>query len=124
MTDSPYIANISSMKEIDKQNNTSDVWEWIKYRLSLKGYTFGKLALIHKVKKTNFTNVKRVHMPKYERLIADYIDSNPWDLWPDRYNADNQPNRISSRYPQHKYFIDHSENINDVNKKNQGETNG
>lgn len=97
------------MKEINiQQNNTPDNWEWVKYRLILKGYTFGKLALIHNVKKTNFTNVKRVHMPKYERLIADYIGADPWELWPDRYDEAHNPNRISSRYQGHKSFVEHA----------------
>jgi lambda repressor-like predicted transcriptional regulator len=88
-----------------KQNNPSKIWEWIKYRLTLNGYTFGKLALIHKVKKTNFTNVKMVPSPKYERLIAGYIGAAPWELWPDRYDSGRNPNRVSSRYQGHKTFL-------------------
>ena len=97
------------MKEITtQQNNPSDVWEWVKYRLALKGYSFGKFALIHKVKKTNFTNVKSVHIPKYEHLIADYIGVDPWELWPDRYDAAHNPNHVSSRYQGYKSLVEHA----------------
>jgi len=103
------------MKTKNTQENSQPDWEWVKYRLALSGYTFGKLAKIHGVKKTNFTNVKRVHSPKYERIIADYLNVDPWDLWPDRYDEAHNPNRISSRYQGHKTFLEHAST--EINRK-------
>ena len=100
------------------------IWKWLKHRLALYDLNFNKLASIHHVDRTCFTGLKNKPCPKFERILSNRIGLEPWDLWRDRYNADNQPNRISSRYPQHKNFIDHSENINDVNKNNHSETNG
>jgi len=86
-------------------------WIWIKQRLYHQESSLSKLALSHGVKRQIFSRVKHFPIPKYERIIAEAIGNVPWSLWPHRYNADHQPNRISSRYPQHKNFIDHSENI-------------
>lgn len=95
-------------KNIQK-NNPSDVWEWVKYRLALKGYTFGDLARIHGVKKPNFTRVKRWPLPKYEQLIAKYVGVNAWDLWPDRYDPSHKPNRKRGRPPKFNYCLEHTE---------------
>jgi Ner family transcriptional regulator len=109
------------MKTINtRQNNPSESWEWIKYRLSLNGFTFGKLAILHNVKKQNFTNVKKAPSPKYERIIANHIGLQPWDLWPQRYDPANNPNRVSSRYQGHKAFL--KQGSTESNKNISGES--
>jgi len=87
-----------------KTNNT--VWKWIKHRLDLQGLSFNKLASTQNVDRTCFTGLKNKPIPKYERIIADYLGVDPWDLWPDRYDEAHNPNRISSRYQGHKTFLD------------------
>jgi lambda repressor-like predicted transcriptional regulator len=94
-----------------KTNDT--IWQWIKHLLSLQGLNFNKLAAIHKVHITCFTGVRNKPIPKYERIIADYINAAPWELWPERYDASHNPNRVSSRYQGHKAFVEHqSQEIN------------
>ena len=83
-------------------------WKWIKYRLDVLGLSFNKLASIYNVDRTCFTGLKRKPIPKYERIIADYLGVNPWDLWPSRYDQAHNPNRISSRYQGHKSFVEHA----------------
>jgi Ner family transcriptional regulator len=92
-----------------KMQKTNDAtWAWIKHRLALQGLNFYKLASINNVHFTCFTGVKNKFCPKYERLIADYLGVEPWELWPDRYDEAHNPNRTSSRYPGHKFFLEHA----------------
>jgi Ner family transcriptional regulator len=88
-----------------QKKSTDTAWKWIKHRLDLQGFNFNKLAEIHNVHITCFTGVKNKPIPKYERLIADYLGVDPWELWPDRYDASHNPNRTSSRYQGHKTFL-------------------
>ncbi|MGA2527057.1 MAG: helix-turn-helix domain-containing protein [Smithellaceae bacterium] len=83
-------------------------WKWIKHRLDLQELNFSKLASIHDIDRTCFTGVKKVPIPKYEYLIADYINTDPWLLWPDRYDAAHNLNHVSSRYQGHKSFVEHA----------------
>jgi lambda repressor-like predicted transcriptional regulator len=89
-------------------------WEWLKHHLYIQGLTFSKLARIHNVDRSCFTAVKRRCIPKYEALLARYLDLDPWIIWPDRYDANNNPSRVSSRYQGHRY-LDHDPQK--VNKK-------
>lgn len=80
------------------------VWSYIKYRFELQGLTFGIIARKLKVNKKNITRVKHEPCPKYERIIADYLGMQPQDLWPHRYTADHQPNRISLKYHKEEFI--------------------
>lgn len=99
------------------QNKSNVDWAWIKYHLELRGLTFGKIAAKHGVDKTCFTKLKTVPMPKNERILADYLDLEPWDLWPDRYDSAHNPNRTSPRYPGHKHFLNNTQNKLKINGK-------
>jgi Ner family transcriptional regulator len=99
---------ISTIKELAMEKDFNGNWSWIKLHLELKGLTFGKLARIHGIDKTCFTKVKTHPMPKNERIIADLLGLEPWELWPDRYDPDHNPNRFSSRYPAHKLIFDNT----------------
>ena len=99
------------------QEKTNDTWMWIKYRLELKGLTFGKIGAIHGIHRSCFTKVKAIPIPKNERILADYIGVEPWDLWPDRYDAAGNPNRISPRYQGHKHFLNNTQNKPKCNGK-------
>ena len=103
------------------QKKADETWIWIKHRLELRGLTFGKLARIHGVTKPNFTNVKRIPIPKYERIIANHIDKEPWDLWPSRYDAAQNPIRISTRYQGHKHFLNNTQTKPKSNVKDRRE---
>jgi lambda repressor-like predicted transcriptional regulator len=91
---------------MEKESNNS--WKWLKHRLDLQGLTFNELARIHNVDRTCFTGVKNKPIPKYERILADYAGCEPWTIWPDRYDATHNPNRISSRYQGHKSLLEQS----------------
>jgi Ner family transcriptional regulator len=98
---------MSTIGEIAMQKKSTDTpWKWIKHRLDLQGFNFNKLASIHKVDRSCFTGVKNKPIPKYERIIADYLGVDPWELWPDRYDEAHNPARVSSRYPGHKSFVE------------------
>lgn len=84
--------------------NPHNIWKWIKHRLSVQGLNFNKLATLYNVKRTCFTNLKNQPCPKYEKILAKILEVDPWDIWPDRYDAAHNPNRVSSRYQGHKKF--------------------
>lgn len=81
-----------------------NIWKWIKYCLYVQGLNFNKLATLYNVNRTCFTNLKNQPCPKYERIIANLLEVDPWDIWPDRYDVAHNPNRVSSRYQGHKKF--------------------
>jgi len=87
-------------------NNTT--WRWIKHNLSLQGLNFNKLAVLYNVHRTCFTGLKNKPSPRFERIIADILQVEPWLLWPDRYDSAHNPNRVSSRYQGHKFFLEHT----------------
>lgn len=105
------------MQNLPIQKKSDEVWSWLKYNLGLRGLTFGIIAREHGKDKACFTRVKTHPLPKAERILADYIGLTPWDLWPSRYDADHNPNRISSRYQGHKRFLKNNRNKPKVNGK-------
>ena len=114
------LLSISMRNKHILSNSPLDTWEWIKYRLAIKGYTFGKLARHYGVKKTNFTNVKRVPVPKYERIIAEIVGMTPWELWPERYDSSHNPNRKKGKRPLCKPILEHeNKEINGKNELNE-----
>jgi Ner family transcriptional regulator len=84
-----------------------DTWIWIKHRLELKDFTFGKLAKIYGVTKACFTGVKHRPFPKYERIIADLVGVEPWELWPERYDSSRNSNRKKGKRPLCKPVLEH-----------------
>jgi len=95
------------MKDVSILTKQEETWIWLKHRLELRGLTFGKIARAHKVAKSCFTKAKTHMLPKAERILANYVGLEPWDLWPERYDAAHNPNRISTRYRGHKHFLEH-----------------
>ncbi len=84
--------------KINIRQKEERIWSWIKQRLSLLDSSFSKLAKLHGVTRQNFAIVKHHPYPKYETLIAKKLGLNPLDLWPSRYDANNNPNRGRARY--------------------------
>jgi len=74
-------------------------WEWIKYQLRLKGYTFTRLAKELGIHPNNFKMVKHIHYPKMQKAIADKLIMLPQEIWPERYGRDGRPIKHSPRYP-------------------------
>jgi len=77
----------------DIRDKEKEIWIWIKHRLALLDLSFIKLARIHGVKKQNIAIVKHSPYPKYERVLANSLGIDPWELWPDRYDTTHKPNR-------------------------------
>jgi lambda repressor-like predicted transcriptional regulator len=100
----------NSRSKINIYQKEKRTWDWIKHRLSFLDSSFSKLAKLHGVTKQNFAIVKHFPYPKYEILIAEKLGLKAWALWPERYNANHDPNRISSRYQSHKYFLNNTQN--------------
>jgi lambda repressor-like predicted transcriptional regulator len=93
------------MKNFPAQEKSDKAWLWLKHSLGLRGLTFGIIARDHGKDKACFTRAKKHPLPKAERILANYIGLDPWDIWPERYDAAHNPNRISSRYQGHKHFL-------------------
>lgn len=77
--------------------NPTQRWEWIKYQLRAKGTSLAMLARELNVSDTAVKNAKRTAYPRMERAIANALDLQPIDLWPDRWNANGTPYRIRSQ---------------------------
>jgi Ner family transcriptional regulator len=37
--------------------------------------------------------------PAVERIVADFLGREPWDLWPERYDEQGRPLRVPRRAP-------------------------
>jgi len=58
----------------------------IKAAIAKRGATFADLARHHGYSSTSaFSNTMKIHYPKIERIIADFLDMRPEDIWPSRY---------------------------------------
>lgn len=58
----------------------------IKAAIAKKGATMADLARHHGyTTATSFYNAMRIPYPKVERIIADFLDMRPEDIWPSRY---------------------------------------
>jgi Ner family transcriptional regulator len=91
-----------------KKQNKDEFYMWLNvlHSLRIRGLSFGKIAKMHGVDKSNFTRVKHQRCPKYERLISEAIGLPPWLLWPGRYDENHEPSATSLIYHK-KEFIEH-----------------
>lgn len=72
----------------------SDWHPWdIKATLGKKGYTLRKVSTENHYCITAASDALRKPWPKLERIIADIIGEEPWDIWPSRYDDNNKPIR-------------------------------
>lgn len=51
------------------------------------------LALAHGYSRSAVSEALNRPWPAVERVIADALGLDPWDLWPSRYHADRSPKR-------------------------------
>lgn len=87
------------------QNLSNDKkWRWILHRLHTQGLNFNKLSTLYNCNRSNFSHLKNRPCPKYEKILANILEIDPWDIWPDRYDSVHNPARVSSRYQGHKNF--------------------
>lgn len=81
------------MNKTDIPSDPSLRWEWIKYQLRSRGMSLAELARGQGVSDGAVKNVKRLPYPRMERAIADALELEPVDLWPERWNVDGTPLR-------------------------------
>jgi lambda repressor-like predicted transcriptional regulator len=113
----------SSTESKSHKDDEFAIWAVIKHSLELQGLTFGKLAKIHDVNKSNFIHIKHHPCPKFEKIVAEKLGVPAWGLWPHRYNEHHEPARISLRY-HNKEFTEHRiKKMRECNQKNIGEMN-
>lgn len=76
------------------QHHSKQDWhpEDIKAAIRKRGVTMSELARANGYNKTNtFLNVLRMPYPKIERIVAEFLDMEPSDIWPSRYR---EPTKI------------------------------
>jgi Ner family transcriptional regulator len=71
--------------------------EGIKYRLRRHGYTLTSLGRVLGVTRHAVGLALRQPYPRIERAIADILGLEPAAIWPERYDADGNPNRPMGR---------------------------
>lgn len=64
--------------------------KWILYELHRHGYSLASLARIHRVSRTSPWRALHHHSPKWEKIIAEAINSTPEQIWPERYDGEQQ----------------------------------
>ncbi len=77
--------------------NTTDVtandwhpWD-IKAALGKKGYNLSRIARENGYCITSPSDALRRSWPAMEQIFADIIGVKPWEIWPSRYDINNQP---------------------------------
>ncbi|WP_313117115.1 helix-turn-helix domain-containing protein [Ectopseudomonas guguanensis] len=75
-------------------------WEWIKFQLRAKGTSLAKLAREQHVTGPALKNVKRTPYPRMERVIAKALGIAVQTLWPERWDANGNPNRQRPKRPE------------------------
>lgn len=68
-------------------------WEWIKYQLRIHGCSPAELARQLDVTDRAVRAVKHAPYPRIERAIAEQLNVQPIELWPERWNLDGTPCR-------------------------------
>ncbi|WP_051327189.1 helix-turn-helix domain-containing protein [Desulfatibacillum aliphaticivorans] len=63
----------------------------IKAALEMRGTNLHLLGPDNGYAETSAYDVFRRPLPRMERIIADILGVEPWDIWPSRYDADNRP---------------------------------
>ncbi|MCY9855437.1 helix-turn-helix domain-containing protein [Vibrio mediterranei] len=57
----------------------------VSYRLAKAGISLSELSRRHGLSPETLRNVYYRSYPKGERIIAQYLGLEPWEIWPSRY---------------------------------------
>lgn len=72
-------------------------WD-IRAALGKRGYTFALIARELNLAKCSAQDVLRKPSPNIQNKVADIIGVKPWEIWPSRYDDNNEPlHRYGSR---------------------------
>ena len=77
----------------DRPAHDWNPWD-IKACLGKKGYTLTRVALESGYSRSAPGEAFRRQWPAMERIIADVIGVEPWEIWPSRYDENKQPYRL------------------------------
>ena len=72
-------------------------WEWIKYRLRLKGFSLADVARAAGVHRSAPSIAYRTNYPKMQAAIANTLGCLPEVIWPERYPSSLKKHDTSNR---------------------------
>ena len=90
------VYDVINMKK-DIPNSSKKLRGLLKFSLSTQGLTVSDLASMYGITGPSLFNCFYIPFPKAERIVADALNLQPWDLWPERY-TDQKPNRFNTWY--------------------------
>lgn len=65
--------------------------ERIKAEIRIRAGSLAAFAARHSYDRSAISIALSTPWPAVERLIADLLETQPWELWPERYTADHAP---------------------------------
>ena len=68
------------------------------------GWTYRQLSIHHGYHENALASVMARPWPHAQRLVADAIGVEPWEIWPSRYSGDRTPIRQRPRAPLTHYW--------------------
>lgn len=71
----------------------------IKAALEKAGWTLRRLAIHHGFSPNILIHGLAKPYPRAQDIIANALNLKPWQIWPSRYNQENQPIRQRSTFP-------------------------
>ncbi|WP_082900377.1 helix-turn-helix domain-containing protein [Pseudomonas oryzihabitans] len=82
------------MEMLDVPLDLDRRWEWIKYQLRVRGTSGAAIARELCLHDRAIRSAKRNAYPRVERAIADALELQPIQIWPERWNSDGTPKRL------------------------------
>lgn len=71
--------------------------EDIKAALHKRGISLASLCRKTNYSPTAFSKALTIQWPALERVIADALGMEPWEIWPSRYTKKHRPRRFDAR---------------------------
>lgn len=71
--------------------------EELKAAIRMRGKTMAQLSRDHGYCSDAVRIALTRPWPAVERIVADFLDVDPWALWPDRYDSNHRPKRGGDR---------------------------
>lgn len=88
---------IGSMETKDIPTDPAERRAWIKYQLDLRGTNMAQVGQECGLSRQAVYRVFSINYPKMQKIIADALDLEPQQLWPERYERDGAPKRGDKR---------------------------
>ena len=76
----------------ERQKSPRHLREYLVYLIRVKtGQSLSQCSRTHHLARSAFAMALQGPWPNVERKIADIVGVEPWQIWPDRYDNDQQP---------------------------------